>query len=225
MRFLSDSARAAKKTSWAARNFFHRSSSPSRPVRGTAFQRSISERIAALVGPQSVEAASFSASAMSSCLAARASPRWASSAAKCVPRRRPKASRAAAKRVHSASSVLRSMPRIVFHSSTIAFSRSPEAFHAVDSAAICSASAARASLRAICAARAACFSARDSAAAESAVPTIARARAARPSRSPTAAAVGMVSASPCALLLISAGLPVCAFSRASSSETSVARSS
>ena len=106
---------------------------------------------------------------MSSCLAARASPRWASSEAKCAPRRRPNASRAAANRVHSASSVLRSMPRIVFHSSTIAFSRSPAAFHDVDSAAICSASAASASLRAICAARAAAFSARDSAAAESAV--------------------------------------------------------
>ena len=41
--------------------------------------------------------------------------------------------------------------------------------------------------------------------------TIARARAASPSRSPTAAAVGMVSARPCALFLISPGLPVCAF--------------
>ena len=50
-------------------------------------------------------------------------------------------------------------------------------------------------------------------------------RAARPSRSPTAAAVGMDSARPCALLLSSAGLPVCALSRASSSDTSVARSS
>ena len=46
--------------------------------------------------------------------------------------------------------------------------------------------------------------------------TIARARAARPSRSPTAAAVGIDSASACALFLISPGLPVCAFSRASS---------
>ena len=61
-------------------------------------------------------------------------------------------------------------------------------------------------MRAICAGRAAAFSARDSAAAESAVSTIARARAARPSRSPTAAAVGIVSASPCALFLISAGV-------------------
>ena len=117
------------------------------------------------------------------------------------------------------------MPRMVFHSSTIAFSRSPAAFQAVDSAAICSASAASASLRATWAARAAAFSARDSAAAESAVSTIARARAASPSRSPTAAAVGMDSARVCALLLSSAGLPVCALSRASSSETSVARSS
>jgi hypothetical protein len=117
------------------------------------------------------------------------------------------------------------MPRIVFHSSTIALSRSPAAFHAVDSSAIFSASAASASLRATWAARWAAFSARDSAAAESAVPTMARARAARPSRSPTAAAVGMDSASACALPLISEGLPVCAFSRASSRETSVARSS
>ena len=98
-----------------------------------------------------MEVDSFCASLMSSCLAARASPRWASSEAKCAPRRRPKASRAAANRVHSASSVLRSMPRIVFHSSTIALSRSPAAFQDVDSAAICSASAASASLRAICA--------------------------------------------------------------------------
>jgi hypothetical protein len=107
----------------------------------------------------------------------------------------------------------------------MALSRSPAAFHALDSAAICSASAASASLRAICAARAAAFSARDSAAAESAVSTMARARAASPSRSPTAVAAGIDSASACALLLISAGLPVCAFSRASSSVTSVARSS
>ena len=55
VRAWSDSVRAAKKTSWAARNSFHRSSSPSRPVRGTAFQRSISDRMAALVGPQSVD--------------------------------------------------------------------------------------------------------------------------------------------------------------------------
>ena len=130
----------------------------------------MSDRIAALVGPQSVEVASFCASLMSSCFAARASPRWASSEAKCAPRRRPKASRAAANRVHRASSVLRSIPRIVFHSSTIAFSRSPAAFHDVDSAPICSASAASASLRATWPARAAAFSARDSAAASSAVP-------------------------------------------------------
>ena len=79
-------------------------------------------------GPSRWRSTSLCASAMSSCLAARASPRWASREAKCAPRRRPKASRAAANRVHSASSVLRSMPRIVFHSSTIAFSRSPAAF-------------------------------------------------------------------------------------------------
>ena len=42
---------------------------------------------------------------------------------------------------------------------------------------------------------------------------------------PTAAAPGMDSASPCALVLISPGLPVCALSRASSRATSVARSS
>jgi hypothetical protein len=181
--------------------------------------------MAALVGPHSVDVDSRRASSISLCLAARASPRWASSEAKCVPRRRPKASRAAAKRDQRASSVLRSIPRIDFHSSTMAFSRSPAAFHAVDSAAICSASTASASLRATWTARAAAFSARDSAAAESAVPTIARARAASPSRSPTAAAEGIASASACALAFSSAGLPVCAFSRASRSDTSVARSS
>ena len=46
---------------------------------GTAFQRSISDRIAALVGSQSVEVASFCASLMSSCLAERCPPRCASS--------------------------------------------------------------------------------------------------------------------------------------------------
>ena len=42
------------------------------------------------------------------------------------------------------------------------------------------------------------------------MPTIARARSARPSRSPTAVAVGIESARACALLFSSAGLPVCA---------------
>ena len=185
VRCLSDCDRASKKTSWAARNCFQRSSSPSRPVRGTAFQRSIRFRMAALVGPHSVEVDSRCASLISSCLAPRASPRWASSEAKCVPRRRPKASRAAANRVQSASSVLRSMPRMAFHSSTIALRRSPADFQDVDSAAICSASAASASLRAIWAARAAAFSARDSAAALSAVrPSPAPARPARRGRRP-----------------------------------------
>ncbi len=63
------------------------------------------------------------------------------------------ASRAAEYRFHSASSVLRSSPLMVRHSSRISRSRSPAAFHWVALFARSSASAASASLRAVCAAR------------------------------------------------------------------------
>ena len=62
-------------------------------------------------------------------------------------------SRALEYRFHSASSVLRSTPLMVFHSSRISRIRSPAAFHWVDSAAISSASAASSSLRAMASAR------------------------------------------------------------------------
>ena len=57
------------------------------------------------------------------------------------------------KRFQSCSSVLRSIPRIVRHSSRIALNRSPACFHWVASAASVSASAASSSLRATAAAR------------------------------------------------------------------------
>ena len=114
----------------------------------------------AAVGPQSSESASFSASSASSSLRARAPARCRSRSAKCEPRRRLNASRALENRFHSSSSVLRSMPRTVRHSSRIALKRSPACFHCVASAASVSASAASASLRATAATRAASRSAR-----------------------------------------------------------------
>ena len=79
--------------------------------------------------------------------------RWRSRSAKCDPRRRLNASRALENRFQSSSSVLRSIPRIVRHSSRIALNRSPACFHWVASAASCSASAASSSLRATAAVR------------------------------------------------------------------------
>ena len=140
----------------------------SRPTRGTAFQRSISERIAALVGPHSVEVDSRSASAINSLLAARASARLLVELGEV-------GAPPAAERVPGGCEAL---PERLVGLPVDALDRLPllddrlepvaVAFHCVESAAICSASAASASLRAICAGRAAAFSARDSAAAESA---------------------------------------------------------
>src|SRR6202043_3781629 len=61
-------------------------------------------------------------------LASRTPARSRWSSAKCEPRRRLNVSRATEYRFHSASSVLRSRPVIVRHSSRIARSRSPAAF-------------------------------------------------------------------------------------------------
>jgi len=69
------------------------------------------------------------------------------------PRRRLKVSRAAEYRFHRASSVLRSSPLMVRHSSRISRSRSPAAFHCVAFVARSSASAASVSLRVAWAAR------------------------------------------------------------------------
>ena len=111
-------------------------------ARPAAFHSVIRSRKRAAVGPQSSESASFSASSASSSLRARAPDRCRSRSAKCEPRRRLKASRALEKRFHSASSVLRSMPRMVRHSSRIALNRSPACFHCVASTDSVSASAA-----------------------------------------------------------------------------------
>ena len=100
-----------------------------------------------------MESASSSARSHSASLACRAPARSRSRSAKCEPRRRLNVSRAAEYRFHSASSVLRSRPLIVRHSSRISRSRSPAAFHWVELAARSSASTASASLRAVCAAR------------------------------------------------------------------------
>ena len=145
--------RAAKKVSWAALNRCHSASSTSLAARPAAFHSVSRSRNAAAVGPQSVESDSSSARSHSASLACRAPARSRSSSAKCEPRRRLKASRAAEYRFHSASSVLRSSPLIVRHSSRISRSRSPAAFHCVELVASSSASAASASLRAVWAAR------------------------------------------------------------------------
>ncbi len=176
------SDRRAKNASCAARNRVHNASSTSRAARGVAFHRVISSRIAAAVSRQSLEPDSVSASAISFSFSALAVPRSASSCAKCWPRRRPKASRAAAKRFHSASSVRRSTPLIVFHSSTIARSRSPDAFHEVALSAICSASATSASLAAIASARACSRAAWTAPARSSAATTTASSRLVQRSR-------------------------------------------
>ncbi|EUA34448.1 hypothetical protein I552_5231 [Mycobacterium xenopi 3993] len=134
-------------------------------------------------------------------------------------------SRAAAYRFQSASSVLRSTPVIVFHSSRMARSRSPAAFHCVELAASSSASAASASLRAVCAARCSSRRARSAAAMDSACSRIAVNRAASASTSPSTFAVGNDSASADAVALILRASPVPDASRSSSNATSVLRSS
>ena len=145
--------RAAKNLSWAALNRCHSASSRSLAARPAAFHSVRRSRNAAPVGPQSVESDSASARSHSASLACLTPTRSRSSSAKCEPRRRLNVSRAAEYRFHSASSVLRSRPVIVRHSSRISRSRSPAAFHCVDVVAMSSASAASASLRAVCAAR------------------------------------------------------------------------
>ena len=74
--------RAAKNWSWAALNRPHSSSSSLRPARPAAFQDRIRSRYAAAVGPQSVDAASASASTTSFSLRDLASSRSSSSPAK-----------------------------------------------------------------------------------------------------------------------------------------------
>ena len=163
-------------------------SSASFCARPAAFHSVIRSRKRAAVGPQSSESASFSASSASSSLRARAPARCRSRSAKCEPRRRLNASRALENRFHSSSSVLRSMPRTVRHSSRIALKRSPACFHCVASAASVSASAASASLRATAATRAASRSARWAPTACSACITRPSSSAPSPTTSPTTCA-------------------------------------
>ena len=179
----------------------------------------------AAVGPQSSESASFSASSASSSLRARAPARCRSRSAKCEPRRRLNASRALENRFHSSSSVLRSMPRTVRHSSRIALKRSPACFHCVASAASVSASAASASLRATAATRAASRSARWAPTACSACTTSPSSRAASPATSPTTWASARPSRRARALPSVCLGSAPPADSRLASSSASVSTSS
>ena len=79
---------APKNTSWAPRNRFQSSSSTPRGAEPAAFQRVIRSRYALVVGPQSVELCSASASATSFSLALRAVSRCSDSLANCALRRR-----------------------------------------------------------------------------------------------------------------------------------------
>ncbi len=135
------SARAVKNLSCAVRNRFHSSASASRSARPAAFHLRISSRNALVVGPQSVEPDSSSASAHSASLRALTSSRSASSVAKYALRRLVKAFLAADSRFHSTASAARSACGAAFHSSSSSRIRSPLLFQCVASAAICSASA------------------------------------------------------------------------------------
>lgn len=114
---------------------------------------------------------------------------------------------------------------MVFHSSRIARSRSPAAFHCVELAASSSASAASASLRAVWAARCSSRRERSAATAASACSAMLASRAASASMSPSTVAVGSASASSEACALILRASPVPDASRSSIRVTSVARSS
>ena len=217
--------RAAKNLSWAALNRCHSASSASLLARPTVFHSASSSRNRADVAAQSVDPDSSSALSHSRCLASLAPARSRSSSAKCAPRRRLNASRAAEYRFHSASSVLRSRPVMVRHSSRMARIRSPADFHWVALAASSSASTASASLRAICAARASSRRARSAAAVSAACSLIAASRAASASRSPSTFAVGSDSASVAAAARILRASPVPDANRVSIRVTSVARSS
>ena len=220
-----EALRAAKKVSCAPLNRCHSASSTSLAARPAAFHSVNRSRNAAPVAPQSVEPDSSSARSHSASLACRAPARSRSSSAKCEPRRRLKVSRAVEYRFHSASSVLRSSPLMVRHSSRISRSRSPAAFHCVEFVARSSASAASVSLRAACAARYSSRFALSACAASSACSTMAVRRAASASTSPRTCASGRVSASAAAADLILRASPVPDSSRRSISATSVCRSS
>ncbi len=219
------SERREKKASWAARNRCQSDSSASFGARPAAFHSAISSLYRAAVGPQSVESDSDSASVISSSLRCFAATRCLSSSAKCAPRRRLNASRALENRFHSSSSVLRSTPLTVFHSSRMARSRSPAAFHWVDDAAISSASSASARFRAAASARARSRSARARSRACPAWSMTWSSRVRRASTSPTTAASASPSRRCVALVSACFGSPVPEFSRVSSSSASVRRSS
>ena len=216
--------RREKNFSCAARNRVHSASSTSRGARPAAFHSFIRARYALAVSPQSVASESASALAISASLASLAAPRCLSSSAKCEPRWRVKVSRALANRFHSASSVFRSIPRMARHSSTIALSRSPVAFHCVDSASS-SASTHSASLALMAAARAAVRACEAPAMAASAAPMTISSRAAALSRSPIAGSVSTDSRSATAWCLVAFGSPVPEARRASSRAISVEKSS
>ena len=112
-----------------------------------------------------------------------------------------------------------------FHSSRISRSRSPATFHCVASVLIFSASAQSCSLRSVLSWRMRSFSSFACAAASSECSTIAASLRAKDSRSPITAAVGKVSASCVAAIFVLRASPEPDASRASSSVTSVARSS
>ena len=140
--------------SWAALNRCHSASSTSLAARPAAFHsvsrsRNVGRGGAPVGGVGQLPRRARTAPPWPG----RAPTRSRSSSAKCEPRRRLNVSRAAEYRFHSASSILRSSPVIVRHSSRISRSRSPAAFHWVAWRRSSSASAASASLRAVCAAR------------------------------------------------------------------------
>ena len=217
--------RAEKNLSCAALKRAHNASSRSFAARPAAFHSVNKSRNAPAVGPHSVESASVSARSHSASLACLTPTRSRSRSAKCDPRLRLNVSRAAEYRFHSASSVLRSSPVIVRHSSRIRRSRSPAAFHCVELVAMSSASAANASFRAVCVARCSCRRSRSACAAESACSAMALSRAANASTSPSTAAVGRPSARAAAADLILRASPVPEASRPSMRATSVCRSS
>ena len=97
-----------KNLSCAARNRFHRSASASRSARPAAFHLFISSRYSLVVGPQSVDPDSASASVTSFSLRALTSSRSDSRLAKKALRRLVNALRAADSRFHSAASAARS---------------------------------------------------------------------------------------------------------------------
>ena len=149
-----------------------------------------------MVGPQSVDPDSASASATSFSLRALTSSRSASRVAKYALRRLVNALRAADSRFHSAASTARSACGAAFHSSSSSRIRSPLLFQWVASAAICSASATIRSLISLACTRA-CSRAALASSRRWPTSSVRRSRRARsPSRSPSALASVMLREQP-----------------------------